>query len=86
LGVGLTALRSFLTPVFYSAQRLERMFGTRVLGTIKLVATPQEASAARRGVALMSLSILLLLGCYAIVLVFDRTGAALAGRIVGQFG
>ena len=86
LAAGIAAAFSLISPVFYSATRLERQFGIQVIGSIKMVKSEAQLSLERRGAIVLSLSMLALLGFYGALMAFDRVGADLASQVVGLVG
>lgn len=86
LGAGLAGLRSIASPVYYRTSRLERQFGVRVLGAVKLVRSPEEMVKARMGMLLLLCLSIALVTTYGVVLIFNNDAANVAATLVNQFG
>jgi len=86
ISMGLAALRNIATPVFYSSHKLERIFGVPVIGTIKRFRSPTEIAKLRMSTAMLSVSVVALVACYAVIIVFDQASAKFASQIVDIIG
>ena len=86
LGMGLAGLRSIASPVYYRTSRLERQFGVKVLGAIKLVRSPEEMVRARMGMLVLACLSMALVTFYGLVLVFNTDAANAAAVLASRFG
>lgn len=86
VGAGFAALRNIMSPVFYSAHKLERLFGVSVIGTVKRFQAPDDIAKARVGSVMLSITVGALIACYGFIVVFDQASAQFASRIVNLIG
>lgn len=86
IGLVFAALRNIASPVFYSSQKLERAFKIPVIGAIKLIQSPQELRRTRAGAALFSVSFVALVGCYALIVLFDQASVNFARQVSDIIG
>jgi hypothetical protein len=86
IGLGFATLRNITAPVFYSSHKLERAFETPVIGAIKLMQSPEEMRMVRASTALFSTCLLALIGCYAVIVIFDQASVHLARQVADIIG
>jgi polysaccharide chain length determinant protein (PEP-CTERM system associated) len=81
-GIALAIFLSFTRPVFFSTRVLEQRFGIPVLGAVRYVNSEAEIASARLNVISFTVSCVAVLGCYALVVVFNQAGANLIGNLL----
>ena len=69
-GVGLAFVVSQIRPTFHSQITLRELTGLPILGTVPMVWTEKEKAKDRRQVYMFGISLLLLVACYVMLLIY----------------